>query len=296
MSITTPPSITALPTPPDPNDRATFNSRAYPWSVAQATLASEVSAVATNVYNNATEAQTKATAAAASEGTATTQAGIATTKAGEAAASAASALNAPGTSATSTTSQAIATGSKTVTIQTGKVFAVGQTVVLASAANVANQMIGQITAHNSGSGSLTVNVSAVGGSGTFADWIISLSALNPGTSVTWSGTQTFTGYKDTVYAITDTAGFSINPSNGAVQTITLGASRTPVVTNFASGQTVIVGINDGAGYAVTWSSIAPTWVRPGGAGAAPTLHTSGYTWVLLWNVAGTIYAAEIGKP
>lgn len=60
MSITTPPSITALPTPPDPNDRATFNSRAYPWSVAQATLATEVSAMATNVYNNATEAKNNA--------------------------------------------------------------------------------------------------------------------------------------------------------------------------------------------------------------------------------------------
>lgn len=53
---TTPPSITALPAPPDPNDRATFNSRAYPWSAAQQTLATEVGAVAANVYGNATEA------------------------------------------------------------------------------------------------------------------------------------------------------------------------------------------------------------------------------------------------
>lgn len=242
-------------------------------------------------------------AAAASASTATTQAGIATTQAGNAltsannsAASASSALNAPGTSATSTTSTAIGTGSKTVTIQTGKAYAVGQTVVLASAANVANQMIGQITAHNSGTGSLTVNVSAIGGSGTFADWVVSLSALNAGTSVTWTGLQTFTGYADTVFAITDAAAFAIDPGNGAVQTVTLGASRTPVLANFASGQTIILGINDGAGYAITWSSIAPTWVRPGGTGAAPTLHTTGYTWVLLWKVGATVYAAEVGKP
>ena len=69
---TTPPSITALPTPPDPNDRSTFNSRAYPWSVAQQTLATEVGLVATNVFDNATEAATSA-------GTATTQAGLAAT-------------------------------------------------------------------------------------------------------------------------------------------------------------------------------------------------------------------------
>lgn len=60
MSITTPPSITALPTPPDPNDRATFNTRAYPWAVAQATLASDVAAVSANVYSNALEAEINA--------------------------------------------------------------------------------------------------------------------------------------------------------------------------------------------------------------------------------------------
>ena len=60
---TTPPSITALPTPPDPNDRSTFNTRAYPWSVAQQTLATEVGAVADNVFDNATDAETAAGAA-----------------------------------------------------------------------------------------------------------------------------------------------------------------------------------------------------------------------------------------
>ena len=70
MAVTAPPTITALPNPPDPNNRATFNTLAYPWSVAQQTLATEVGAVADNVYDNAIEAQTFAT-------TATTQAGIA---------------------------------------------------------------------------------------------------------------------------------------------------------------------------------------------------------------------------
>lgn len=63
MPVTSPPSITALPTPPDPADRSTFNARAYPWAVAQQTLATEVAAVASNVYNNASDAATSATTA-----------------------------------------------------------------------------------------------------------------------------------------------------------------------------------------------------------------------------------------
>ncbi len=66
MPITAPPTIAALPSPPDPNNRATFNTLAYPWSVAQQTLATEVGAVAANVYSNAQEAQTQASASAAS--------------------------------------------------------------------------------------------------------------------------------------------------------------------------------------------------------------------------------------
>lgn len=66
-----PPSITALPAPPDPSDRSTYNARAYPWSVAQQTLATEVAAVADNVFDNATEAAAAAAlavpAAAAAE-------------------------------------------------------------------------------------------------------------------------------------------------------------------------------------------------------------------------------------
>lgn len=289
-------TITALPTAPSRADPANFRTRADAFMAALPTFATETNTVAGEVNTNATNAATSASTATTHAGTATTQAGNASASAAAAAASALTALNAPGSSATSTTSTLIGTGSKTVTIQTGKAFSVGQTVVLASAANVTNQMIGQITAHNSGTGSLTVNVSAIGGSGTLADWIISLSALNPGVSVTWGGKQTFTGYQDTVYAITDGAAFAIDPANGAVQTVTLGASRTPVLANFGSGQTVILGINDGTGYSITWTSVAPTWVRPGGGGAAPALHTTGYTWILLWKVGATVYAAEIGKP
>lgn len=108
--------------------------------------------------------------------------------------------------------------------------------------------------------------------------------------------QTFKELKDTVHTITDGAAFEIDPANGSIQVVTLGASRTPAATNFEAGQTVLLGIDDGTAYTVTWTTVNPTWVKPGGTASAPTLATSGYTWVLLWKVGSTIYATEVGKP
>lgn len=173
---TTPPSITALPTPPDPNDRASFNARAYPWSVAQQTLATEVGSVAANVYANAGEAATSA-------GTATTQAGVATTQASAAAASAASAINAPGTNATSTTSLALTAGAKAWTIQTGKLFPPGVPVFLASASNPAvNRMYGILGTHDNTTGACTATMTPdPGASGTHTDWIMGIGVSLAGT-------------------------------------------------------------------------------------------------------------------
>lgn len=95
-----------------------------------------------------------------------------------AAASALSAVNAPGTTATSTTSDTIALGSTTLTIQTGKQFVVGQFVTIAYTTDATNWMHGVITAHNSGTGSITVNVTASAGGGTYALWTVALSGPN----------------------------------------------------------------------------------------------------------------------
>jgi hypothetical protein len=136
---------------------------------------SQMVAVAQNTVTQATNAATQAANAATEVTNAAAQVTLATTQANAAAASATTALTAPGTSATSTTSTLIGTGSKTFTIQTGKLFQVGGWVIVASQATPANYMHGQVTAHNSGTGSLTVNVTSIGGSGTLTDWLISLS-------------------------------------------------------------------------------------------------------------------------
>lgn len=78
---------------------------------------------------------------------------------------------------TSTTSLTIGTGSTTLTVGKGLPFAVGQYLVIAQTSAPTNYMFGQVTAYNSATGSLTVNVTQTGGSGTVAAWTISLSGV-----------------------------------------------------------------------------------------------------------------------
>lgn len=175
MAITPPPSYTAAPEPhPVRNDRATFSDRVDAFVTWFIGAIDDVAALCANTFNNANEAYTLAQ-------TASTKAGEAAGSAATAQSSAQTAVNAPGTNATSATSDTIATGSTTITIQTGKSIVVGMTVKMASTASPTNWMHGDVTAYNSGTGSLTVNVSAISGSGTFAAWTVSLSA--PGTQL-----------------------------------------------------------------------------------------------------------------
>lgn len=100
-----------------------------------------------------------------------------------------------------------------------------------------------------------------------------------------------TSYKETVYTITDGAAFEINPANGSIQLITLGASRTPAATNFAAGHSITLMVNDGTAYTITWTTIGVVWV----GGSAPTLATSGYTVINLWKVDSTVYGMASGS-
>lgn len=77
---------------------------------------------------------------------------------------------------TSTTSNSIGTGSKTFTTQTGLGFAAGQAVRIQDNASLSNYMLGTVSSYTTATGSLVVSVASTGGSGTIADWSISLSA------------------------------------------------------------------------------------------------------------------------
>lgn len=74
MAITTPPTITPGPTPPQRNDKSTFSNRVDAFVTWLIAVVSQFAAVATNVYNNALEAFGYATAASNSATAASTSA------------------------------------------------------------------------------------------------------------------------------------------------------------------------------------------------------------------------------
>jgi len=166
-----------------------------------------------------------------------------------------------------------------------------------SGVNLTTQVTGTLPVGNGGSGVTTIT-GVIKGNGTsaFSAAIAGTDYVAPGTATTFTAQQTFKEVKDTVHTITDGAAFEIDPANGSVQVVTLGASRTPAATNFEAGQVVLLGIDDGTAYTITWSTVNPTWVKAGGTASAPTLATTGYTWIMLWKEASTDYASEDGNP
>jgi hypothetical protein len=98
-----------------------------------------------------------------------------------------------------------------------------------------------------------------------------------------------------VHTITDGAAFEVDPANGTVQLITLGANRIPKATNFAAGEGVTLMVDDGTAYTLTWTDT--TWGTGGvvwTGGSAPTLATSGYTVIQFWKVGSQVYGAHVG--
>ena len=127
-----------------------------------------------------------------------------------------------------------------------------------------------------------------------------------GGDVTLTGTQTLTNKTLTdpaitgtiledVFTITDAAAFEVDPSNGSIQLITLGASRTPKCTNFVAGESVTLMVNDGTAYTITWTDA--TWGTGGviwKGGTAPTLATTGFSVIQFWKVSTQVYGASVG--
>lgn len=110
-------------------------------------------------------------------------ASAALSSANAAAASAAQAAQQANTlTATSTTSLTIGTGSKTFTTQSGKQFIAEQFVTIAQNGTPSNFMYGQVTSYSTTQ--LIVNVTTASGSGTIADWLISLSGIQGATGAT----------------------------------------------------------------------------------------------------------------
>jgi len=100
--------------------------------------------------------------------------------------------------------------------------------------------------------------------------------------------KTFTGYTETVYALSGTA---IDPANGTIQTKTLGANTT-FTESLADGQSVVLMLNP-VTYTVTWPTM--TWINTAGSGSSPTLEASSTNVVVIWQVGGTVYGNWAGS-
>jgi hypothetical protein len=101
-----------------------------------------------------------------------------------------------------------------------------------------------------------------------------------------SGTVAATNVQETVYALTGTA---LDAGNGGIQTKTLAANTT-FTDSLASGESIVLQLEAGASYTVTWPTI--TWVTSAG-NVAPTL-TANDT-LVFWKVSSTLYGAYTGS-
>ena len=226
-------------------------------------------------------------------------------------------------SATSATSFAVGTGSKTFAIQAGKAFQVGQWVLIQETSIAANQMLGQITAY--AGTSLTVNVTAVGGSGTHADWTIVLTnsaaaagyqppvgsgnVTGPGSSTAGhiatfaDGTGkviqdggTLVGSANTITPsmfASAAVGFALGMLNGTLVATVAGNALTIAVKTLAgvdpsSSDPVFFLIRDaGAGYVVIEQTAALSITVPSTATLGTVNNQASRIWAGIFNNAGT---------
>jgi len=107
-----------------------------------------------------------------------------------------------------------------------------------------------------------------------------------GKAQTFTAQQTFAELKETTYSLTGT---DIDPANGSIQTKTVAANTT-FTESLEAGQTVVLLLNAGASYTITWPTL--TWVTSDG-NSAPTLTANDA--FVFWKVSTTLYGAYVGS-
>lgn len=159
-------------------------------------------------------------------------------------------------SGTSTDSLTVGTGSKSFTIQAGRAFSPGQSVVLAYNVTPTTQMTGTITSYNSTTGATVMNVTGTSGSGTYADWTLSLSPSGGATL----GANVFTGVQDWATGANIASASTINLDTATGNRVHITGTTTITAVTLTRGPRTL--IFDGA---LTLTHNATTNNLPGGA-------------------------------
>jgi hypothetical protein len=272
-------AITPLPTPPSRDDPTNFATRADAFLGALPDFATEANALAVSVNADAVSADADATAAAASAAAATAAANV--TK---------------WVSGTTYTEGAVVWSPTNYLTYRRKTTGGGTTDPSSDSTNWA-QAAGTGDVTETGTQALT-NKNLSSGTNTFPSTLATLTGVQTLTNKTLTDPAIIGTVVEDVYTITDGAAFEIDPSNGSIQLITLGASRTPKATNFIAGEAITLMIDDGTAYTLTWTDATfggsgVVWKTDNGS--APTLNTSGYTAVVLWKVNSQVYGARVGN-
>ena len=120
-------------------------------------------------------------------------------------------------------------------------------------------------------------------------WGTSYTTSGSGTVVALATNPTFTGFIETVYAVTGTTP-ALSPTNGTIQTWTLSGTSTPTAGTWTAGASLTLQITASTN-TITWSSVPVTWI----GSSAPTLSTTVTTNIELWKIGSTVYGALVGN-
>lgn len=101
---------------------------------------------------------------------------------------------------------------------------------------------------------------------------------------TLSGVTLNDGYTEEVFTISGLTP-ALSPANGSIQTWVLTGDSSPTLGTWSSGQSIVLGIDDGSASVIVWPAI--TWQTQ--SGSAPMLATTGFTWITLWKVGTIVY-------
>jgi hypothetical protein len=121
----------------------------------------------------------------------------------------------------------------------------------------------------------------------WADWLsFKLNTAHPALT---AGTL-----REVEHMIADGAAFEIDPANGSMQNVTLGANRAPKATHFLDGHAITLRVKDGSGYTLdltdaTFGSGGIAWM-----GDPPSLDSSDWTVIVMWKEDGQVYGRDAG--